>query len=83
MWGSKLIPISLKLHKLLKLHTMATLQHVNELERRVRNPNNGGDPTAKKKALLILAIVRATFVRRRPVRIVPIQAPADPPVGPE
>ena len=67
---------------------MATLQRVNELERRVRNPNNGGDPTAKKKALLILAIVRATFVRRRPVRIVPIvsipmPAPADPPVRPE
>ena len=67
---------------------MSTLQRVNELERRVRNPNNGGDPTAKKKALLILAIVRTTFARRRPVRIVPIvnipmPAPADPPGGPE
>ena len=67
---------------------MATLQRVNELEWRVRNPNNGGDPTAKKKALLILAIVRATFGGRRPVRIVPIvnipmPAPAEPPVGPE
>ena len=67
---------------------MATLQRVNELERRVRNPNNGGDPTAKKKALLILAIVRTTFAMRRPVRIVPIvsipmPAPTGPPVGPE
>ena len=67
---------------------MATLQRVNELDRQIRDPTNNGDPIAKIIALLILAIVRATFVRRRPVRIVPIvnipmPAPAEPPVGPE
>ena len=92
MWGSKLIPISLKLHKLHKLlklhklhklHTMATLQRVNELDRQIRDPTNSGDPIAKIIALLILNRVRRSFTERPPTRVVPIQAPADPPVGPE
>ena len=62
---------------------MATLQRVNELDRQIRDPTNNGDPIAKIIALLILNRVRKTFTEHRPTRVVPIQAPAEPSIGPE
>ena len=64
-------------------YTMATLQRVNELDRQIRDPTNNGDPIAKIIALLILNRVRKTFTEHRPTRVVPIQAPAEPSIGPE